>query len=296
MGWIKRSWTDEQLAEAVASSKTYAEVRRKLGLCEGSAKYLKRCIEKAALATSHFDSAGRASQRRMNVTDEVLIDLVQRSRTATEVLTELGLPITGHHFDRLKQRMWRLGIKMPYFRRGPRGRRSTSWTDDQLRDAVSACTNYANVIRRLGLIPAGGNYDAIKRRIRELELDTSHFTGSIPFHGNWRRDPTPLAELLVAGRDLTSHALKLRLFAEGLQPTHRGLNQKRASRASEGEMRWNVVPGAGLEPARSCEQGVLSAVSLPFLHPGGRSHVSTRVGALCVTLDRGDQRRPQRRR
>ncbi len=128
MGWIKRSWTDEELAEAVASSKTFAEVRRKLGLGEGSAKYLKRCIEKAALATSHFDSAARAPERRMNVSDDVLIDVVQRSRTATEVLTALGLPITGHHFNRLKRRMWLLGVTMPYFGRGPRGRRGTSWS------------------------------------------------------------------------------------------------------------------------------------------------------------------------
>ncbi len=260
---------------------------RRLGLREGSAKYLKRCIEKAALATSHFDSAGRAPARRMNVSDEVLIDLVQRSRTATEVLSALGLPITGHHFNRLKRRMWVLGVTMPYFRRGPRGRRGTSWTDEQLREAVSTCSNYASVIRKLGLIPAGGNYDAIKRRIRDLELDTSHFHTSIPFHGNWRRDPTPLDELLVVGRDLGSHTLKLRLFAEGLKSpacelcgwatrrpldgvipveldhingdrrdnrldnlrilcpnchalhsTHRGLNKKRASRASEGTLLW----------------------------------------------------------
>ncbi|MBV8762752.1 MAG: HNH endonuclease, partial [Deltaproteobacteria bacterium] len=295
MGWIKRSWTDEQLAEAVASSKTYRDVHRKLGLAEGSRKHVKRCIEKAGLDTSHFDSAGRAPARRLAVSDDVLIDVVKRSRTATEVLSALGLPVTGHHFNRLKRRMWQLGVTMPYFRRGPRGRRGVSWTDEQLRDAVSTCSNYASVIRQLGLIPAGGNYDAIKRRIRELALDTSHFHASIAFHGNWRRDPTPLDEVLVADSHVASHTLKLRLFAEGLktaacelcgwaerrpldgvipveldhingdrrdnrlenlrilcpnchslQPTHRGLNRKRASRASEGELVWNVGARGGI--------------------------------------------------
>jgi hypothetical protein len=31
-----------------------------------------------------------------------------------------------------------------------------------------------------------------------------------------------------------------------------------------------LVPGAGLEPARPCEQGILSPWCLPFHHPGGR--------------------------
>ena len=29
-----------------------------------------------------------------------------------------------------------------------------------------------------------------------------------------------------------------------------------------------VVPGAGLEPARPCGQGILSPLRLPFRHPG----------------------------
>lgn len=252
--------------------------------------------------------------------------VVKRSRTATEVLTALGLPITGHHFKQLKRRMWILGVTMPYFRRGPRGRRATSWTDEQLREAVASCTNYASVIRQLGLIPAGGNYDAVKRRIRELSLDTSHFHASIAFHGNWRRDPTPLEELLVADRDLGSHTLKLRLFAEGLkspacelcgwaerrpvdgaipveldhvngdrrdnrlenlrilcpnchslQPTHRGLNQKRASRASEGDLRWSV-----------CSPGRIRTDTERFLRPLPLTRLG--YGAVTQTLARASAR------
>lgn len=318
MGESKRSWTDEQLAEAVASSKTYREVLRKLGLREGSRAHLKRIIKKRALDTSHFDCSSFASPAGPLPPDSILMEKVRAARTATEVLMSLGMPVTGYHFNRLKKRMWVLGVTMPYFRRGVRGRRWTSWTDDQLREAVSGCSNYANVIRKLGLIPAGGNYEAIKRRIRELELDTSHFHSSIAFHGNWRRDPTPLLEVLVADRDVPSHALKLRLFSEGLktaacelcgwamrrpidgvipveldhingdrrdnrlenlrilcpnchslQPTHRGLNQKRASRARDGELRWErSVSGAGLAPAIPFGQGLLRT---PRIHSAIRT-------------------------
>jgi hypothetical protein len=33
------------------------------------------------------------------------------------------------------------------------------------------------VIQKLGLKVAGSNYDTVKRKIKELNLDTSHMTG-----------------------------------------------------------------------------------------------------------------------
>ena len=32
-------------------------------------------------------------------------------------------------------------------------------------------------MRKLGLKPAGSNYETVKRKISELNLDTSHMTG-----------------------------------------------------------------------------------------------------------------------
>ena len=297
MGVKKRVWTDEQLAEAVASSKTYREVLRKLGLREGSRGYLKRRIKKKGLDTSHFDCFDFAPPAGKLPADEILVDVVLRARTATEVLNSLGMPVTGYHFNRLKKRMKLIGITMPYFRRGPISRRGTKWSDEELRAAVASANNHSSVLRKLGLIPAGGNFTTIKRRIRELALDTSHFSAAIVFLGNGGRLQAPLEELLVRDRDVASHQLKLRLFAEGLktaacelcgwaqkrpldgvipveldhingdrrdnrlenlrilcpnchslQPTHRGLNQKRASRASEGVLEWLSCPGRDSNP------------------------------------------------
>ena len=74
-------------------------------------------------------------------------------------------------------------------------------------------------IRALGMVPAGGNYDQVPRRIRELELDTSHLTGM-----RWNtggkfvpRPATPLEEVLVAGRWTGSTVLEHRLFRAGLK-------------------------------------------------------------------------------
>ena len=67
--------------------------------------------------------------------------------------------------------------------------------------------DYAATIKSLGLVPAGGNYQHVKRRIAELGLDTSHFTGNGWSRGiqvRIARPRLPLEQLLVAGRWTTT--------------------------------------------------------------------------------------------
>lgn len=275
----QRSWTDEQLREAVAASTTYRAVLRALGLKNGSLGYVQRCIAESELDTSHFKSP---PPRNRACPDDELRRLVAASASSTEVLEKLGLEPHANNFHRLNARIRNLGIDASHFtrRRTRRVDRPTSWSDDQLRKAVADSISVAQAIRGLGLIPAGGNYDQVQRRIRELGIDTDHFKGR-----GWNRgmklepQAIPLSMLLVAGRWTTSHKLKLRLFREGLkepkcelcgwrerapdgripveldhingdkndnrlenlrilcpnchslQPTHRGLNQRRRHRA-----------------------------------------------------------------
>jgi hypothetical protein len=94
-----------------------------------------------------------------------------------------------------------------------------SWTDEQLIEAVKVSRSNRQVLLALRLIPAGGNYEQIKRRIRELELPIEHFTGK-----GWNvgidyqpRPQRPLEELLVIGGTSQSHKLKQRLFREGVK-------------------------------------------------------------------------------
>jgi hypothetical protein len=75
-----RYYSDEALVEAVASSVTFAEVRRKLGapLCGGSYAHLVRRIQRADIDTSHFlgqaQRRGQASPRRRDPA-QVLVQL-----------------------------------------------------------------------------------------------------------------------------------------------------------------------------------------------------------------------------
>lgn len=95
------------------------------------------------------------------------------------------------------------------------------WTDEQLISAVKESLSYAEVIRKLGLKPAGGNYESIKRKIKEFNLDTTHMTGSAWNQGKKFRPimvAKPLNDILVENSTWTStDKLRQRLLKEGIK-------------------------------------------------------------------------------
>jgi 5-methylcytosine-specific restriction endonuclease McrA len=97
--------------------------------------------------------------------------------------------------------------------------RKRGWSVEQLKLAVAASTSFRQVLERLGLRAAGGNYAQVRRYALEAQLDTAHFTGYA-----WRRGSVvpsrparPLGELLREGVFIQSFKLKKRLLAAGLK-------------------------------------------------------------------------------
>ena len=97
--------------------------------------------------------------------------------------------------------------------------RRRSWNDTQLKNAVKKAKSFSQVIKMLGLVPAGGNYVQVQERIRFLKLDNSHFTGYAWNRGMRGRylPLTPLAEIMVENSTYQSYKLKVRLFREGIK-------------------------------------------------------------------------------
>ena len=54
---------------------------------------------------------------------------------------------------------------------------SKKYTDVELAEAIRTSFSIAEVCRKVGLKPVGGNYKTIHNKIDKLNLDTSHFTG-----------------------------------------------------------------------------------------------------------------------
>lgn len=94
-----------------------------------------------------------------------------------------------------------------------------SWSYKELIEAVKLSKSFRSVIKILGLIPAGGNYVQVQKRIKELNLDTDHFTGMAWNKGTTYHSKTrpSLEVLLVENSMVQSFKLKKRLYENGLK-------------------------------------------------------------------------------
>ena len=92
-----------------------------------------------------------------------------------------------------------------------------TYTEQQLREAVKSSTSIRQVLGKLGLKEAGGNYSTTKKRISQFAIDTSHFTGMLWSKGKTIGPKRPLEQYLSNEYGIGSHKLKQRLIAEGLK-------------------------------------------------------------------------------
>ena len=93
------------------------------------------------------------------------------------------------------------------------------WSDEDLARAVSNSYSMRQVLIVLGLVPAGGNYQHVKRTIQENKLDCTHFLGKGWAVGmKYRFRPKKLlSSVLVNNNHYQTHLLKKRLFDENLK-------------------------------------------------------------------------------
>lgn len=212
----ERKYSDSQLREVVRSSSSYKMAAQRLGIGIAGRSYqgMRKRIDALELDQAHL-------QRRTSWTDDELRDTVPMVTSFQGLAEKLGIKLHGGAEKSLRNRARFLGLDTGHFVRTFRdGRvRRATWTDEDLRRAVASSSSVAGVLRQLGLFAEGGNYDRARRQIRDLGLDTSHFTGQ-----GWNvglkfvpRPAQPLQEVLVANRWTSSHWLKMRLFEAGLK-------------------------------------------------------------------------------
>lgn len=99
----KRSWTEKQLRDAVASSTSIRQVLSHLGLREAGGNYaqLRRYIVEFNLDTSHF--RGKAWNKGMK-------GIGKPRKTLEEILV---VSSTYTNMNKLKQRLFKAGLKFP---------------------------------------------------------------------------------------------------------------------------------------------------------------------------------------
>jgi hypothetical protein len=90
------------------------------------------------------------------------------------------------------------------------------YTREQLEAAVATSKTIADVLRKLGLTPRGGNYKIIKGRIAQWDVDGSHLAYAFKRRRQIREDHEELRRIIAStgskaeairqlGGDITTH-------------------------------------------------------------------------------------------
>ena len=94
------------------------------------------------------------------------------------------------------------------------------YTIEQLREAIKISYNYRQVLQKLNVAPAGGNYVTLKKAIKYFNIDASHFRGQANNIG--RKFPNrgrSTIDYLLNKYPIQSYKLKNRLLKENfLEP------------------------------------------------------------------------------
>lgn len=88
------------------------------------------------------------------------------------------------------------------------------YTDAQFIEAVGACSDIKSTLRMLGLYPGAANYQTVRRRVEQLDLDTSHWGK----RSQKRSDRVPNEQVFVEHSSSNKHRLKRRVIDENLLP------------------------------------------------------------------------------
>jgi hypothetical protein len=217
----RRSWTDEDLIDALDGARSWSEVKRRLGLRGGGrADRLRRRCEELHLDTSSLPGPDETWR---SWTDDDLRQAVSEASNLAQVFGQLGLSVGGQAWRRMQEHILRLELDTSHWDRhgvrpgGPR-RSPVVIDDQQLRDVLPKVTTRAELARRLGLEPTSGTVQRrLRERIDQLGLPTDHLRGQGWAKGRPRSSRRrPLDEILVAGSTHRGSWLRDRLLQEGV--------------------------------------------------------------------------------
>ena len=89
-----------------------------------------------------------------------------------------------------------------------------TYSENDLRIAVASSASLRQVLQKLNIIAAGGNYQTTNKRIKNLNIDTSHFTQQSWSKGKIFGPKRPIEDYLSNKFPAHCHRLKQRLIKE----------------------------------------------------------------------------------
>ncbi|MFF3786519.1 HNH endonuclease [Streptomyces sp. NPDC001933] len=108
-------------------------------------------------------------------TRELLEEAARETTNTNDAVRWCGGAPTPGSRSYLRRKMAEAGVDISHF-----VDTSVRHTEEILRELVARSKSMAEVVRRLGISPVGGNQAHISRRVAKLGIDTSHFPRTSP--------------------------------------------------------------------------------------------------------------------
>ncbi|MEE1771544.1 HNH endonuclease [Streptomyces sp. JV185] len=160
-------------------------------------------------------------------TRELLEEAARETTNANDAVRWCGGTPTPGSRSYLRRKMAEAGVDISHFTDT-----RVRYTEEALRELVACSQSIAEVVRKLGVSPVGGNQAHIGRRVAKLRIDTSHFLRVPP-----RRPKGAMGNPLVLGSPSDGRIPGERLRRELIRD---GVEDSCAACGNEGE--WQGQP------------------------------------------------------
>ena len=221
MDKILKQFGEDRIKEAVAYSNSFVEATLFLGLDSKNVsvkKNVERSIKRLDLSTDHFESVKRVKDSKGRYTKEKLELLVKTCKNYKEILEELDvLPITNN-YNKLKSALYRYEIDFSHLKGQRIQPQKEFWNKEFLFSIIKESNSQKEVLEKMKIRSAGGNFKTLQKYIKIFDLDTSHFARNYEAMVNFSKNKKiPLDKILIENSTYDRKSLKERLYKEGLK-------------------------------------------------------------------------------
>lgn len=220
MDKILKQFGENRIKEAVTDSNSFVEVTAFLGLDSKNVnikKNVERAIKRLGLSTDHFDSVQRLKNSKNRYSKEKLEILVNKHKTYKDILEELDILPFYNNYNKLKWALYRYNIDFTHLKSQKREIKNNIWNDKELLSAIiKDSKSQKEVLEKMNLRSAGGNFNTLRKYIEKFELDTSHFIKNYEMMVSINKK-IPLEDVLIEKSTYARNSLKDRLYSEGLK-------------------------------------------------------------------------------
>jgi hypothetical protein len=221
MDKILKQFGKDKLIEAVNESNSFVEATSFLGLDAKNTnikKNVERSIKRLGLSTEHFESVKRVKDAKTRYTKEKLESLVIKCKNYKEILIELDVLPIDNNYKKLKSELYRYKIDFSHLKNQKISTIKVNWAKEVLEPIFKKSLSQKEVLEKLGLRSAGGNFNTLRKYIKLYNLDSSHFIKNYDSMCNVSKNKKiPLDQILVENSTYDRTHLKDRLYKEGLK-------------------------------------------------------------------------------